>query len=110
MIPVFKLFNGNPYILFWSAFTVAILGLALNYFVIKRIANEKIAMLSTMIQAFSPLLIWQTRLSKLHVFFFLLMPVFTYLLFLLWQRENKWVFWAGLTFGILFSFHFSQIP
>ncbi|HKC04861.1 MAG TPA: glycosyltransferase family 39 protein [Patescibacteria group bacterium] len=119
MIPVFKLFNGNPYILFWSAFTVAILGLALNYFVIKRIANEKIAMLSTMIQTFSPLLIWQTRLSKLHVFFFLLMPVFTYLLYLMWETPSsakasegrgKWVFWAGLTFGILFSFHFSQIP
>lgn len=110
MIPIFNLFNGNPFILFWSALVIAVLGLFLNYFAFKKIAGEKIALISTIIQAVSPLLIWQTRLSKLHVFFFLLMPVFTYLLYLLWNGRRKLVLWAGITFGILFSFHFSQIP
>ena len=119
MIPVFILWNGNPFILFWAAVTISILGLVLNYLVFKKIAGEKIAIFSTIIQAISPLLIWQTRTSKLHVFFWVIMPVFTYLLYLMWEKPSsaeasegrgKWVFWAGLVFGFLFSFHFSQIP
>ncbi len=110
MIPIFDMFSGNPYILFWTAVVISILGLVLNYLVFKKIAGEMVALFSTLIQAISPLLIWQTRLSKLHVFFLLIMPVFTYLLYLMWNGKKKWVFWAGLTFGLLFSFHFSQIP
>lgn len=110
MIPLFNLFSGNPFILFWSALVVALVGLVLNYFVFKKIAGEKIALISTAIQSFSPLLIWQTRLSKLHVFFYILVPIFTYLMYLLWHGKKKWVFWAGLAYGLMFSFHFSQIP
>ena len=110
MIPIFNIFNGNPYILFWTAAIVSLLGLILNYFVFKKIAGKRIALFSTMIQAVSPLLIWQTRLSKLHVFFWVIMPVFTYFLYLIWKGKKQWIFWAGLTFGLLFSFHFSQIP
>ena len=110
MIPFYNLFRGNPYILFWAALVVALIGLILNYFVFKKIAGEKIALISTAIQSFSPLLIWQTRLSKLHVFFYILTPLFTYLTYLLWNGKKKWVFWAGLTYGLMFSFHFSQIP
>jgi 4-amino-4-deoxy-L-arabinose transferase-like glycosyltransferase len=110
MIPIFNLFSGNPFILFWSALAVSILGLILSYLVFEKIAGERVAMFSTMIQALSPLLIWQTRLSKLHVFFFLIMPVLTYLLYLLWNGKKKWVLPTGIVFGILFSFHFSQIP
>lgn len=110
MIPFFKLSGGDPFVLFWAAFTVSIFGLILNYFVFEKIAGQKIAIFSTMIEAISPLLIWQTRLSKLHVFFWIIIPVFTYLLYLLWNGRKKWVFWTGVVFGILFSFHFSQIP
>lgn len=110
MIPIYKIFSGDPFILFWIALTVSVFGLILNYLVFKKIADEKIAMLSTLIAAFSPLLIWQTRLSKLHVFFWIIMPVLTYLIYLLWNGKKKWIVPAGITFGILFSFHFSQIP
>jgi len=110
MIPIFKLWSGNPYILFWTATVVSILGLIINYLVFNKIAGKRIAIFSTLIQSISPLLIWQTRLSKLHVFFFLLIPIFTYLLYKIWNGEKKWVVWTGLIFGIMFSFHFSQIP
>ena len=92
MIPIFNLFSGSPYILFWTGLVVSMLGLMVNYFVFKKIAGERIAIFSTMIQAFSPILIWQTRLSKLHVFFFLIMPIFTYLLYLVWNGKKKWIF------------------
>jgi 4-amino-4-deoxy-L-arabinose transferase-like glycosyltransferase len=110
MIPVFNLFKGSPYILFWAAWAVSGVGLLINYFVVNKISNRKIALLSTLIQAISPLLIWQTRNSKLHVFFFILIPIFMYLSYLVWNGGEKWVFWAGISFGLMFSFHFSQIP
>jgi 4-amino-4-deoxy-L-arabinose transferase-like glycosyltransferase len=110
MIPIFNLFSGNPYILFWAALVVSVLGLILNYLVFRKIAGERIAVFSTLIQSVSPLLIWITRLSKLHVFFLIIMPVFTYLLYLMWNGKKKWVLPAGIVFGLLFSFHFSQIP
>jgi hypothetical protein len=110
MAPVFILFNGSPFILFWTATTVSVIGLILNYLVVQKIVDEKVALLSTLIQSLSPLLVWQTQLSKLHVFFWILMPIFMYLLFLIWNGKKKAVFFAGLTFGIMFSFHFSQIP
>lgn len=110
MIPIFNLFKGNPFILFWSALAVSVIGLVLGYTLLKKIAGEKIALISTVITAISPLLIWQTRNSKLHVFFFILSPIFMYALYKMWQGKTKWVFWAGIIFGLMFSFHFSQIP
>lgn len=110
MIPFFKLAGGNPYILFWVALFVAAAGLILNYVVIRKIIGERVALISTLVQALSPLFIWQTRLSKLHVFFWILMPILMFESYLIWKGEKKFVFWIGLTFGLLFSFHFSQIP
>lgn len=110
MIPLFNIFSGNPFILFWSAFAVSIFGLILSYIYFKKIAGEKVALAAMAVMAVSPFFIFQTRLSKLHVFFFLIIPIFSYLLYLLWNGKKKWVVPTGILFGILFSFHFSQIP
>jgi 4-amino-4-deoxy-L-arabinose transferase-like glycosyltransferase len=110
MIPVFKIFSGDPFILFWTALAVSLTGLIINYAVVKKIADKSLAMTSTFIMASSPLLIWQTRLSKLHVFFWILMPVIMLFNYFLWKGRKKWVLPAGILFGLLFSFHFSQIP
>lgn len=110
MLPIYSFFNGNPFILFWVALAVSAAGLILNYFVIKKIVGEKIALISTFFASVSPLLIWQTQNSKLHTFFFVLSPLFMYSLYQIWNGKTKWVFWAGLTYGLMFSFHFSQIP
>lgn len=109
-IPIFNLFHGNPYILFWTAIIVSMVGLLVSYFVVLKIAGKKVASLSVILMSVSPLLVWQTRNAKLHVFFFILIPLFTYLLYLIWNGKKKWVFWAGIIFGFMFSFHFSQIP
>jgi len=69
MLPFFKIFNGNPYILFFVALVTAVIGLLLNFVVIKKIIDSKTALISTIMLAISPLLVWQTRLSKLHTFF-----------------------------------------
>ncbi|HLD92340.1 MAG TPA: glycosyltransferase family 39 protein [Patescibacteria group bacterium] len=110
LIPLSKLFSFNPFILFWLAFLVSVLGLIINFYIIKKIVNKNVAIYSTVLIGLSPIFIWQTRLSKLHVFFFLLTPILIYLLKLIWDKNKKYVFWLGLTFGVFFSFHFSQIP
>ncbi len=110
MIPIYILFTGNPFILFWVALAAALIGLVLNYAIVGKIAGQKVAVVSTLIQVVSPLLIWQTRLGKLHVFFWILMPLFMLLTYYLWNGKKKWVLPAGILFGLLFSFHFSQIP
>ncbi len=119
MLPFFALSKGDPYLLFWTAAAVSVIGLLFNYKVVCKIANKKIALISTLIQAISPLLIWQTRNAKLHTFFFILSPLFMYSLYQLWlepanakalARQRKWVFWSGIIYGLMFSFHFSQIP
>ena len=110
MLPVFNLFHGNPFILFWTSFIVSVVGLILGYVIIKKIAGGKISAIYTILLSFSPLVIWLTRESKLHVFFLILSPILMYFLFRLWNGSKKWIFWAGLTYGMMFSFHYSQIP
>jgi len=110
MMPFYKLAGGHPFVLFWTGIAAVSAGLLANYLVVRRIAGEKLATVSSLVTALSPVLIWQTMNAKLHLFFFILIPIFMYFLHLLWQGKKKWVFWAGLIFGLMFSFHFSQIP
>lgn len=116
LTPLLKLFNFNPFVLFWLAIFVSVLGLIINYKLITKIANKNVAIYSSILMSLSPIFIWQTRLSKLHVFFFLLIPILIYLLKLVWdlpagsQVKRNSVFLLGITFGVFFSFHFSQIP
>lgn len=110
LIPLVKLFNYNPFILFWLSIFVSVTGLLANYKLITKVANRTVAIYSTILISLSPIFIWQTRLSKLHVFFFLLTPILIYMMYKLWQTKKKYIFCTGLIFGIFFSFHFSQIP
>jgi hypothetical protein len=110
MMPIYKLSNGNPYMLLYVSIVTLIIGIILNYFVVKEIVNKKTAITSTFLMVISPLILWQTSLAKLHTFFFILSPILMYFLYKVWNKDRKYVFWAGLVFGIMFSFHFSQIP
>ncbi len=110
LIPITKIFGWSPYILFWLALAVSIIGILITYFVFKEIVDKKFAIILSFFISLSPLWIWATRLSKLHVFFFILTPVLIYSLFKIWNGKYKWMFWLGISFGALFSFHFSHLP
>lgn len=111
LIPVMKIFGNSPYILFWISLAVSLLGIAIFYFVFKKIVNKKFALILTAFVSVSPLWVWATRLSKLHVFFFILSPLLIYFLYKIWQKPKiKHFFLLGAVYGLLFSFHFSQIP
>jgi 4-amino-4-deoxy-L-arabinose transferase-like glycosyltransferase len=110
LIPLVKIFGEFPFILFWLALVVSIVGILVTYFIFKKIIDKKFALILSFFISLSPLWIWASRLSKLHTFFFILIPIFIYLLFKIWKKNVKVIFWLGVVYGALFSFHFSQIP
>lgn len=110
LIPLVRIFGPGPYILFWLALATSVIGTIIAYFVFEKVVNKRFAIILTFFISLSPVWIWATRLSKLHTFFFILIPIVIYFLNGLWLRKNKTVFWLGLTYGLLFSFHYSQIP
>jgi len=110
LIPLVKLFGQSPYILFWLALAASMVGILITYFVFSRIVDKKFAVILSFFISLSPLWIWITRLSKLHTFFFILIPLVIYFLYKIWNKNIKFVFWLGIVFGLLFSFHYSQIP
>ena len=110
LIPLVKIFGNSPYILFWISLVVSIIGIVITYFVFTKIIDKKFSLILTFFISVSPLWIWVTRLSKLHTFFFILTPVLIYFLYKIWNKERRYIFWLGFVFGLLFSFHYSQIP
>ena len=110
LIPLIKVFGQNPFILFWLALAVSIIGIYITYLVFSKVVDKKFATILSFFISLSPIWIYITRLSKLHTFFFLLIPFFIFCLYKIWNRNPKYTFWLGLTLGLLFSFHFSQLP
>jgi 4-amino-4-deoxy-L-arabinose transferase-like glycosyltransferase len=110
LIPLVKIFGSSPFILFWLALTTSGVGIFVTYLVFKKIVDQKFALILSFFISLSPLWVWVSRLSKLHTFFFILTPIFIYFLFKIWKKNVKFIFWLGVVYGALFSFHFSQIP
>jgi len=118
LIPLIKLFGNSPYILFWLSLVVCVAGIIITYLVFSKIINKqstpsegkRFAIILSFFISLSPLWIWVARLSKLHTFFFVLTPIIIYFLYKIWNKEIKYIFWLGIVFGLLFSFHYSQIP
>ena len=110
LMPIIKIFGWSPYILFWVSLVVSMGGVLITYFVFKKIIDKRFAIILSSFISLSPIWIWAARLSKLHTFFFIFTPLIIYCLYKIWNGKNKYIFWLGISFGALFSFHFSQIP
>jgi len=110
LIPIYKLFSGNVFILYWLALVVSMLGIYVTYWVFSKIVNNKFALILTFFISLSPIWVWETRLSKLHTFFFILMPLVIYFLYKIWNKDTNKMIWLGIAYGSLLSFHYSQLP
>ena len=110
LVPVIKIFGSSPFVLYWISLAVSLLGIFVTYLVFKKIVGKRFALIVSFFVAVSPLYIWATRLSKLHTFFFILTPAIIYFLYKVWNGGRWAIFWLGVSYGALFSFHFSQIP
>ena len=55
LIPLVKIFNYNPFLLFWLSIAVSIAGIVVNYKLITKVANKSIAVYSTILISLSPI-------------------------------------------------------
>ncbi len=101
-IPVFLLGDFNPLI---PAILLAILSTFIvfeNYFVMRKIFDEKTALVSSYLIAISPYFIYHAKVAQ----YYSLVLVFFYP-FLYFVHSN-WL-WAGIFLGIILNFHLSAV-
>ena len=108
MIPIMTIFKFNPLAGYWFGILSGSLVILLNYLVIKKVINEKVALISSLLICISPLYI---SFSKDARFFFLVTLVFYGLIYSLhiFLKEKKNIFWVGFFMSLFFHFHYSPI-
>src|SRR3989344_4326032 len=102
LTPVEIIFDWDPRAAIYFGAFVGALVVLINYFVIKRIFDSKVALISSLLIAISPLWIQFSRLGR---FYFLITPLF-YLVFwalIRFIRKGKYLWLVGLSFGLMFS-------
>jgi len=109
MMPLMALFNFNPKVGTYLGITAGSFITVLNFWVIRKIFNERVALLSSLAVALSPFLIEFSRAAKYY--FLMLIPFYLFLwsLYKVWQGEGRFLFWAGVAFGLILNFHLSPI-
>lgn len=105
MFPIMAVFDFNPVAPACFFAIVGGLTIYLNYLLVKRISDEKTALISSFLISFSPAFLDATRGAR---FFSLIIPFF-YVLFLQLFKKPKSYLLVGLTFGVMLNFHYTPI-
>ena len=108
MIPLMKIYKFNVFVGAWFGVISGALIVMTNYFVIKKVFNEKVALVSSFLISFSPLLVFFSRDAR---FYFYTTQVFYFFLYSLWNfhKNNKGIFLLGFSYSLFFHFHYSPI-
>ncbi|OGM56938.1 hypothetical protein A3E46_01225 [Candidatus Woesebacteria bacterium RIFCSPHIGHO2_12_FULL_46_16] len=109
MMPLMKALGPEPLMGAWVGIVAGTLAVAFNYLFVRKIFNEKVALVSSVLIAISPIWIWFSRMARLYIFNWLIWYPFVYFLWQLWRGKAKNIFWLGFFFGLFFNFHFSPI-
>lgn len=108
MIPLVIFFDFSVYVGAWFGIVMGTLLILVNYLVIEKIVNKKVALISSTLISISPLLISFSRDAR---FFFITTLVFYVFLYCLWNfnKTKKGEFFLGLSYSLFFNFHYSPI-
>ncbi|MBU0998096.1 glycosyltransferase family 39 protein, partial [Patescibacteria group bacterium] len=108
MIPLMLVFKFDVLVGAWFGVLGGTSIILINYFVIKKVFNEKIALVSSFLISFSPLWISFSRDAR---FFFFTTLVFYFFLYSLWNfyENKKGLFILGFCYSLFFHFHYSPI-
>ncbi len=107
--PVLVLFKFEPIA---GAYFFAFLGsltIIINFVFVKKIFNERVALISSFLTSISPLFIDLTREAR---FFSLVVPLFypfLYSIVKIGKGRREFVFWAALLLGLMLNFHYTPI-
>ncbi len=93
---------------YFGAF-VSVLIIVANFLVVRWIVNSRVAIISSFLIAVSPLFLEFSRAGRFFSIVSLLVYPFLFFLYQLSKNDKRYIFWLGLTFGCMFSFHFTPI-
>jgi GT2 family glycosyltransferase len=106
-ILVFSGFNPLSHAYFGAS--VSVLTVFVNYVFTKKYWGEKVALLSTLLIAASPLYLALSFMARFFNFVALLIYPFIYFLIEFLKGRNNYMFWMFFVLGVMFSFHYTPI-
>ena len=109
MMPLMLVFGFQPLIGAWVGIMAGSLIILLNYWVIEKVFNQKVALFSSLIIAISPIWIYFSREGRYYFLTVITFYLLFWFLYELWQGKGKFLFWAGLAYGAMLSFHLGSI-
>lgn len=107
--PILVLGGYNPIAGAYFFALVGVLVIVLNYFVISKIFNDKLAVISSFLIAISPSFIQLTRGSRFFSLVILFFYLFFFFLIKAFKENSKHIFWAGFFLGVMLNFHLTPI-
>jgi hypothetical protein len=107
--PVLALFKYNPLAGSYFFATVGVLIVILNYFVVGKLFDKRVALISSFLLAISPAWLSLAREARFFSLVTLFFYPFLYFFVKAVQRKGKGLFWAGFFFGTMLNFHLSPL-
>jgi len=109
LTPLMTIFGFQPIIASYLGALTGSLLIFLNFFVVNKIFNQKVALVSSFLLSISPFAIEFSRKGYYH--FYVLFPLYFifYFLYKIWSGKQKFIFWLGISFGVILNFHLSPI-
>jgi len=101
-IPVFLISGFNPTVPVFILTGLSAIVVLENYFVIKRIFYERMALISSYLVAVSPYFVYHAKIAQYYSLVLLFFYPFLYFIY------SNWL-WAGLFLGIILNFHLSAV-
>jgi hypothetical protein len=108
MVPLMLFFKFDVLVGAWFGVVSGTLIVLINYLVIKKVFNDKVALVSSFLISFSPLWVYFSRDAR---FYFITTLVFYLFLYSLWNfyENQKGLFVVGFSYSLFFHFHYSPI-
>jgi 4-amino-4-deoxy-L-arabinose transferase-like glycosyltransferase len=101
-VPFFLLSNFNPVVPVMILIVLSALIVFENYFVVKKIFDEKTALVSSYLVAISPYFIYHAKVAQYYSLVLVFFYPFLYFIY------SNWL-WAGIFLGIILNFHLSAV-
>lgn len=104
MAVLLPIFDWHPLVGAYFFAALGVIGIWVFYMVLKRLSNEKIALISAYLMAISPYWLHITRSSRFNFPVTILFLPYLYFLVKVLKEKGKGIFWLGFTLGLMYNF------
>lgn len=109
LTPVLIIFRYNPVSISILGIISGIIGILINYIVLEKIINKRVALISSFLIAISPYYISFSRSGRFMFWESIFFYLYIYCLFKIDRKIYKYWFYLGIVLGIMLNFHFTPI-